>query len=244
MAISAQAKVVSQTIEYKQGSALLEGYVSYDDSISGPRPAVIVVHNWMGLSEGTKKKTDELAQLGYVAFAADIYGKGIRAKDASEAGKLAGTYKGDRKLLRARALAALEALKTVKQADSKNVAAIGFCFGGTTVLEMALSGAALKGVVSFHGGLDGLTDVTKNKAKILVLHGAIDPYVPATDVAAFTDLMNKAKTDYQFISYANSVHAFSEPEAGNDNSKGAAYNEKAALRSFEAMKIFLKEAFL
>lgn len=247
MSFSLEAKVISQKIIYKQGGTTLEGYFTYDDSLKGPLPGVVVVHNWMGLTEATQRKAKELAELGYVAFAADIYGKDVRAKDSTEASKLAGIYYGNRKLLRDRALAAVNELKKTKQVDRNKIAAIGFCFGGTTVLEAALSGASLKGVVSFHGGLnfpESLSDASKIKAKVLVLHGAIDPFVPEADIKNFTAALNLAKTDYQFVSYANAVHSFTDEDAGSDITKGAAYNPAAHRRSFEAMKIFLKEIFL
>ncbi len=247
LSVSSQAKIISEKVIYKQGGVTLEGFLSYDDSLKGPLPGVVVIHNWLGLTQATQKKAIELAELGYVAFAADIYGKDIRAKDSTEAAQLAGTYYANRKLLNARSLAAMNELKKLKQVDKNKIAAIGFCFGGTTVLEMALTGAPLKGVVSFHGGLDlkeNLPQASKIKSKILVLHGAIDPYVPESDIKSFTDALNSAKTDYQFVSYANAVHSFTDEEAGSDLSKGAAYNPLAHRRSFEAMKIFLKEIFL
>lgn len=243
-AAQVHAKIKTEVVEYKEGTTILEGYVAYDDSSKGKKPGVVIVHNWMGLGEGTKKRAEDLAKLGYVAFAADIYGKGVRAKDAAEAGKLAGQYKGDRALLRARATAALETLKSNPHVDTKKLNAMGYCFGGTAALELAMSGAPLNGVVSFHGGLDfptTIADVKSIKSKVVILHGAIDPYVPAEHIASYTKALNEAKVDYQFTSYSGAVHAFTEEAAGNDPSKGAAYNASADKRSFEAMKSFLKE---
>lgn len=238
------AKIKTETIEYKEGDIVLEGYLAYDDSKSSPRPGVIIVHEWMGLGEYTKRRAREVAELGYVAFAADIYGKGIRAKDAKEAGELAGKYKSNRPLLRARALAALDTLKKNKLVNKDKLMAMGYCFGGTTVLEMAMAGADLKGVVSFHGGLDfatDISDVSKIKSKLLILHGAIDPFVPAEQVNSYTKALNDNKIDYQFVAYSGAVHSFTNPDAGNDASKGAAYNETADKRSFVAMKNFFAE---
>jgi len=186
-----------------------------------------------------------LAQLGYVAFCADIYGKGVRPKDPQEAGPLAGKYKSDRQLLRARVNAGLEALRQQPLVDPKRIAAIGYCFGGTTVLELARSGADIAGVVSFHGGLDSPTpaDGKNIKCKILVCHGADDPFEKPADLAAFQSELRDAKVDWQLIEYGGAVHAFTQPMAGNDNSKGAAYNEKADKRSWEAMKQFFAEIF-
>ena len=243
---SAYAKIQSKAIEYKDGDAVLEGYLVYDDVIKGKAPGVVVVHEWMGLGAYEKGRAEQLAALGYVAFAADIYGKGIRPKDGKEAQEFAGRYRGgDRKVLRSRINAALDLLKKLEMVDSKKTAAIGYCFGGTTVLELARSGADTLGVVSFHGGLatTAPADAKNIKTRVLALHGGDDPFVKAEEVLAFQDEMRKAGVDWQFVSYGNAVHSFSNPAAGNDNSKGAAYNEKADKRSWEAMRKFFKEIF-
>ena len=244
-ALSVHAKIVTQAVEYKQGDSMLEGYLAYDDAISGKRPGVLVVHQWMGLTDYEKHRAEQLAQLGYVAFCADIYGKGVRPKDTGEAGAQAGKYKGDRALLRARVNAGLEVLEKNELVDPKRVAAIGYCFGGTTVLELARSGANLAGVVSFHGGLDSPApaDGKSIKCKVLVCHGADDPFVKAADLAAFEDEMRQANVDWVLIKYGGAVHSFTQPMAGNDNSKGAAYNEKADKRSWAAMKDFFAGIF-
>ena len=239
------AKLRSELVEYRDGDAVMEGYLVYDDAVAGKRPGVLVVHEWMGLNDYAKKRADQLAGLGYVAFAADIYGKGIRPKDTSEAGQFAGRYKADRKLLRSRVNAAFAVLKKHELTDQKKTAAIGYCFGGTTVLELARSGADVAGVVSFHGGLDTPTpaDARNIKAKVLAQHGANDPFVKPQEVAAFQEEMRSAGVDWYFVSYGNAVHSFTNPEAGNDPKKGAAYNEKADKRSWEAMKSFFVEIF-
>jgi dienelactone hydrolase len=231
-------------IEYKAGDTICEGYLA-GDTAPGQRPGILVVHEWMGLGNFAMAKADELARLGYVALAVDIYGKGVRPADTKEAGALAGKFKGDRPLLRERVLAGLEALKKNEHVDPKRIAAIGYCFGGTTVLELARSGADITGVVSFHGGLDTPTpgDAKNIKCKVLALHGADDPYVPAKEVAAFEDEMTRAGVDWQLIKYSGAVHSFTNPGAGTDNSKGAAYNERADKRSWEAMKQFFAEIF-
>lgn len=238
-----QAAIKSLTIEYSQGGQILEGYLSYDDSSSGKRPGLIIVHDWLGISENTKMRADQMAQLGYVAFAADIYGKGIRPKNPTDAGTQAGKFKGDRPLLRARAKAAFDLLAANPRVDNKKMLAMGYCFGGTTVLEMARAGLPLIGVASFHGGLDtpNPQDAKNIKAKLFIAHGAIDPYVKVSEVNAFQKEMNDAGVDYQFTSYSGAVHAFTIKTAGTDIKTGAAYNEKSDKRSFAAMKAFFEE---
>jgi dienelactone hydrolase len=244
-AVSLQAALQTKTVEYKQGDTTLEGFVAYDDAIKGLRPGVLVVHQWLGLTDYEKKRAEMLAQLGYVAFCADIYGKGVRPQNTQEAGVQAGKYKNDRPLLRARVNAGLDALRQQPLVDAKRVAAIGYCFGGTTVLELARSGADVAGVVSFHGGLDSPVpaDGKNIKGKVLVCHGADDPFEKPGDLAAFESELRDARVDWQLIQYGGAVHSFTQPMAGNDNSKGAAYNEKADKRSWEAMKQFFAEIF-
>ena len=243
--LTANAEVVSEVLEYKQGDTVLEGYLSYDNSISGKRPGVLVVHEWKGVGPYVKRRADELAKLGYIAFAADIYGKGVRPQTNDEASKFASIYKNDRKLMRARVASGSDVLKNHKLTDTKRIAAIGYCFGGTTVLELARSGADIAGVVSFHGGLDTPSpeDAKQIKAKVLALHGGDDPFVTAEHVADFEDEMKKGGVDWQVNVYGGAVHSFTIPDAGNDPSKGAAYNERADKRSWEAMTNFFAEIF-
>jgi dienelactone hydrolase len=243
--VSVQAAIQTKTVEYKQGDTTLEGFVAWDDAIPGTRPGVLVVHQWMGLTDYEKHRAEMLAQLGYVAFCADIYGKGVRPQNPKEAGALAGKYKGDRQLLRARVNAGLDALRQQPLVDPGHIAAIGYCFGGTTVLELARSGAELNGVVSFHGGLDAPhPDDGKNiKCKVLICHGADDPSSSPQDIAALENEMRQGGVDWQLVKFGGAVHAFTQPMAGNDNSKGMAYNEKADKRSWEYMKLFFNEIF-
>jgi dienelactone hydrolase len=244
-ALSLHAAIQTKTIEYKQGDATLEGVLVYDDAVREKRPGVLVVHQWMGLTDHEKERAKMLAGLGYVAFCADIYGKGVRPADTREAGAQAGKYKNDRALFRARLNAGLDQLKKSELVDASHTAAIGFCFGGTGVIELARSGADVLGVVSFHGGLDSPTpaDGKNIKGKVLVCHGADDPFESPKDLAAFEDEMRKADVDWVEIKYGGAVHGFTQKEAGNDNSKGAAYNERADRRSWMAMKIFLAGIF-
>lgn len=239
------AAIKTQTVEYRQGDALLEGYLAYDDSTTGKRPGVLVVHEWWGLNDYIRMRAEKLAGLGYVAFAADIYGKGKRTQDPQEAGKLAGAFRSDPALLRARALAGLEVLRANDRVDTGRVAAIGFCFGGTTVLELARANAGLQGVVSFHGGLKAGNPESAQaiKPKVLVLHGADDPFVSKDEVATFQDEMRRAKADWQMIYYGGAVHSFTNPAADGSFNKGALYNEAADRRSWEDMKVFFAELF-
>lgn len=241
------------TVEYKDGDATLEGYFCYPKLKFGEkahsRPAVLIAHQWKGLTEHEQVAAMKLATLGYVVLAADIYGKGIRPATPQEAGKLAGQYKSDRPLLRRRAAAALKTLKEFKDeqgveiVDPKRVAAIGYCFGGTTVLEMARDGQDLAGVVTFHGGLDAPKTAKPGEinTKILVLHGADDPHVPPAQVQAFEDEMRDCGADWQLVAFGGAVHSFTHRDAGTDNSKGAAYNEKADRRSWKMMLDFFAE---
>ena len=247
LAVKANATVRTETVEYTHGDAALEGYLAYDDTVKGARPAVLVIHEWWGVNDYIKKRTEQLAALGYVAFAADIYGKGIRAKSREEAMTLAGKFRSgnDRSLLRARANAGLNVLRKNPTVDPKRIVAIGYCFGGTAVLELARSGADLAGVVSFHGGLATPSpDDAKNiKGKVLVLTGADDPAVKPEQVIAFEDEMRRAGADWHLVSYGSAVHGFTNPANGTDNAKGVAYNEKADKRSWRAMKDFFEEIF-
>jgi dienelactone hydrolase len=242
---AAQAAVQKKVIEYKHGDTVLEGYLVYDDAAPGKRPGVLVVHDWTGHNPYARMRAEQLAGLGYVAFALDMYGKGVRARDPKEAASMAAVYKGDRKLMRARAAAGLDVLRRQPQVDAQRLAAIGYCFGGTTALEMARDGAALAGVVSFHGGLGTPTpqDARNIKAKVLALHGADDPHVPPAEVAAFEDEMRKGGVDWQLVAYGGAVHSFTNKAAGNDPSHGNAYNARADQRSWEAMKAFFTEIF-
>lgn len=238
-------EITAKLVEYKEGGTVLEGYLAVPKDVQGKVPAVLIIHDWMGVAKYSMGRADQLAKLGYVAMVADIYGKGVRPDGPPAAAKLAGTYKGDRPLYRKRLLAALEQLKQHSNVDGAKIAAIGYCFGGTGVLELARTGADVKGVVSFHGGLDSTNpdDGKSIKARILILHGADDPYVPAEGVVAMSKEFNSAGVDWQMISYSGAVHSFSNPYAGNDKSKGNAYDEKTDKRSWEHMRVFFSELF-
>lgn len=245
LSYAGQAKIIKENIEYQAGDSAMEGVLVYDSKYAkSKKPGVVIVHNWMGVGDYVLMRAEQLAKLGYVSFVADIYGKGVRPKNAKEAGALAGKYKsGDRKELRERAKAAYETFKKQRHVDAGKISAIGYCFGGTVALDMARLGLPLRGAVSFHGGLAAVTpDEAKNiQTKLLILHGAIDPHVPVAEVLQFQKEADAAKVNYELVSYSGAVHAFTEKEAGSDVSKGAAYNEQADKRSFIALRNFLTE---
>lgn len=241
----ASAEVVGRDVEYKQGDIVLQGYLAYDDSLKETRPGVLVVHQWKGLGDYEKERARMLAGMGYVAFAVDIYGKGIRPSTPQEAGQQAGKYKSDRALYRARLAAGLDHLKSDPRVDKSRTAAIGYCFGGTGVLELARSGADIAGVVSFHGGLDNPNpaDAKNIRCAVLVLHGANDPHSPADEVAAFSKEMQTTSVEWDIHLYGGAVHSFTEKAAGNDPSKGAAYDARADEESWAAMQKFFHRIF-
>lgn len=235
--VAATPDIVANPVEYHSGDVLCEGWSAYDKSKEGKRPAVLIIHQWTGVSENEKMRASMLAGLGYNVLAADIYGKGIRPQPP-ESGKEAGKYKEDRALFRERLLAALEVLKKDERTSPDKIFVIGYCFGGTGALEVARSGAEVLGVVSFHGGLGTPTpeDAKNIKCPVLVCHGADDPYVPAAEVEAFLKEMADAKVALEFVAYPNTVHSFTQKDAGSDNSKGSAYNANADAKSWVAMQ--------
>ena len=244
-ATSAWAKIVVEPAPYSYAGTTMAGRLVYDDTGKDKRPGVLVVHQWMGPTDYELGRAKQLAQLGYVALVADIYGQDLRPKNPTEAGAAAGKFRGDRALFRAVTAAGLARLKASPLVDAKRVAAIGYCFGGGAVLELARSGADLAGVVSFHGNLDtpNPADANQIKARLLILQGADDPVVPAAQVAAFKKEMDDAKVDYRFVSYPGAVHAFTQKEAGNDPVKGVAYNAAADADSWREMVEFFTAIF-
>ncbi len=242
--IVAFAEIRETLVEYKSGGVICEGVQVIDSGKKGKLPSVLIIHQWTGLSDNEKMRAHMLAEAGYNVFAADIYGKGIRPQPPA-AGVEAGKYKADRALFRERLNAGLDALRKNEHTDPDKVAAIGYCFGGTGVIELVRSGASVKGVVSFHGGLDSPSpaDGKNIKGKVLALHGADDPFVKAGDLKAFEEEMKASKVDYELVQYPGAVHSFTQKAAGNDNSKGAAYNEAADKASWSALIKFLDRLF-
>jgi dienelactone hydrolase len=244
VSLPAQAAVVSRPVEYKEGDTVLKGYLAHDDAKAGKRPGVLVVHEWWGLNDYVRSRVNKLAQLGYVAFALDMYGKDVWTTDPNKAKELMSHLMGT-PLLRERANAGLEILRKNQLVDPKRIAAIGYCFGGTTVLELAYSGANVAGVASFHGGLTApqIEDEGRIKAKVLVLHGADDGFISAEKITAFQEGMRKAGADWQMVYFGGTVHSFTNPGADKVGIKGIAYNKKADERSWSYMQVFFKEIF-
>jgi dienelactone hydrolase len=240
VAVNAQLKPVS----YTEGSQKLNGFSAVPKKALKQKPGVLVLPAWMGINDHAKEVAEKLSALGYHAFVADSYGEGHYPANTQQAGEQAGYYKSNPEAYQKRIQAALDAL--IKSgADKDNIVIIGYCFGGTGALEAARAGMNVKGVVSFHGGLgkDASRSNGEIKTKVLVLHGADDPYVPQKDIEAFQKEMKEGHADWQMVYYANAVHAFTEKSAGNDNSKGAAYNESADKRSWQHFMDFLGELF-
>lgn len=234
--------IKTQTIEYREGDTVCEGHLAYDDAKSGKRPGILVAHEWGGCGEYMHNRCKMLAEMGYVAFALDVFGKGVRAATFPDCEKISKPYYEDRQLTRRRAKAGLDVLAKQPNVDASKIAAIGYCFGGIVVLELARSGADVRGSVAFHGQLStpNPADAKNIKGKVLICHGAIDPVVPPAEVAAFEKEMEDAKIDWQLIAYGGAVHTFTNwnlPTTGMP----AAYNEKADKRSWKAMQDFFAE---
>jgi dienelactone hydrolase len=243
-AAAAHAKIVTKTIDYEQGGEKLRGYLAYDDAKKGARPGVLVVHEWWGLNDYIKRRTEQLAKMGYVAFAADMYGAQKTTRDPKEAQAWSSSVvKGG--LLAPRSKAALDILRNQAQLDKSHLAAIGFCFGGSTVLQLAYSGEALDGVVTFHGSLmpPDEAQARQIKASIVILHGAEDGFIKPETIDAVRKSLDAAKVDWYMVTYANAVHAFTNPDADSFNIPGIGYNEKAAKRSWQEMQRFFDEKF-
>ncbi|MGZ8135905.1 MAG: dienelactone hydrolase family protein [Methylococcaceae bacterium] len=236
--------VVTNTINYLDNDVVLEGFFAYDDAFSGRRPAVLINHAWGGRDGFVADKAQKLAQLGYFGFALDIYGKGILGSSPEENGQLMQPFMADRALLQKRIQAALATVKLIPWVDDSKIAAIGFCFGGLCVLDLARTGVELKGVVSFHGllGAPGNLKGQTIKAKVLALHGHDDPMVPVEQVIAFEKEMTEAGADWQLYTYGNTMHAFTNPVANNPDF-GTVYQPDADRRAWQAMQNFLAEIF-
>ncbi|HCU53081.1 MAG TPA: dienelactone hydrolase [Gammaproteobacteria bacterium] len=244
-----QAAVKGEEVQYKAGTTVLKGYLAHDTAIKGKRPGIIVVHEWWGHNEYARQRARMLAELGYTALALDMYGDGHQAHHPSDAGKFSSEVRKNLAVAKQRFDAAVAELKKHPSVDPNNIGAIGYCFGGAIVLEMARLGNDLKGVVSFHGNLttEQPAKAGQVKARVLVLTGVDDPFVPAAQVEGFKKEMDAAKVDYRLIAYPGARHGFTSKEA-DDNSKkfnlpALAYNAEADQKSWAEMKAFFKQVF-
>jgi dienelactone hydrolase len=235
----------AENLQYKDGDLNLHGLVAYDETISGKRPGVVIMPDAFGIAPFVKERAERLAKLGYVGFGADPYGNGLMAKDLKEAINYAMALLEDPTIVRRRVRAALDKISSLPQVDSSRLAVMGYCMGGTCSLEIARDGAAIRGVVSFHGGLATKQPAVAGhvKAKVLVCNGADDPFVPPAQVTAFNEEMTKAGVDWQFINFGGTVHSFTNPDAASIGAPGIAYNKSADDRSWQAMKSFFAEVF-
>jgi dienelactone hydrolase len=237
--LPAGSAIASERIAYADGDTALDGYLAWDDALDGPRPAVLIVHDWNGEDAHEQTRAQMLARLGYTAFAADVYGAGVRPTADADAAALVGRYYGDLALMRARVRAAYDVLRADARVDPERIAVMGYCFGGSASLEFARTGAELAGAVSFHGRLvtHEPADVDAIRAPLLVLTGAADPVVPDEAVVAFENELRQAPgLDWQVVSYSGAPHAFTVPTSES-------YRAKADARSWAALEVFLREVF-
>jgi dienelactone hydrolase len=236
-------RIVGEEVAYRDGQTALSGWAAYDAATSARRPVVLIFHDWDGIDKHEKDVASKLAELGYLGFAVDVFGKGVRPKTADAAGAEVGRWYRDPKAFRRRILAGMEAAIKHKLADATRVAAIGYCFGGKAALELARSGAPIRGAVSFHGSLTSSQpgDAKNIRCKLLVLHGADDPAVPPEEVRAFEREMRAAGVKYKLVRYPGAVHAFTIRDASKWGLAAAKYNAEADRRSWEEMKRFLAD---
>src|SRR5437870_79244 len=242
---SAGAAVQTKKIAYKHGDLECQGYLAWDDAVEGPRPGVLVVHEWWGLNDYARGRAEQLAKLGYLAFAADMYGEGKVTEHPKKAGEMASKVRANLQDWRKRAAAALDVLTAQPQCDKTKLAAIGYCFGGSTALQLAYSGADLKAVVTFHAALPAPKpeEAKQIKPTILVCNGADDKFIPEDAIKAFRDALDKAAVKYEFVSYPGAVHSFTVPGADKHNNPGMKYNKSADEDSWKRMTALLAEKF-
>jgi len=241
----AQAAIVTKTISYRQGGVDLQGYLAFDNLLKGKRPGVLIVHEWWGLNDYARKRAQELASLGYVAFALDMYGKNKVTVHPKQAQEFMKQVTENIEVWRQRALAGLNVLKQQPNTDSNRIAAIGYCFGGSTVQQLAYSGADIKGIVSFHGSLirPPASATMPIKAKFLICHGAADPFTKLEMIPEYIAAMNASGIDWQIDIYGHAKHGFTNPGADKYGMPQLGYNHLADLRSWQAMKQFFNEIF-
>lgn len=248
LSFQSHAEIVTKVVDYSDGEIKMKGYLAYDDSIAGQRPGIIVVHEWWGHNDYVKKRARMLAKLGYHAIAIDMYGNGKTASHPKDAGKFSGEVKKNMDVAEKRFMAAYDILQKQDNTSKDEIAAIGYCFGGGIVLEMARRGVDLDAVVSFHGSLatKKAAKIGAVKAKVLVLNGEADPFVKAESIAGFKTEMERANVDFKFINYPDAKHAFTNPgadEFGNKFNIPLAYNADADKKSWDEMKALFDEIF-
>jgi len=247
---TAQAAVKGEEVSYQDGDTVMKGYLAYNDNIKGKRPGVLVVHEWWGHNEYARKRARMLAELGYTALAVDMYGDGKKADHPKDAGKFSGAVKKNMPVARARFLAAKATLEKHDTVDAGKIGAVGYCFGGSMVLEMARAGMALQGVVSVHGslGTSSPAQAGKVKARVLVLNGADDPFIKPESIAAFKKEMEAAGVNYRFINYPGAKHSFSNPDADKFskqfNIPALDYNEDVDNKSWAETALFFKDVLV
>jgi dienelactone hydrolase len=238
------SRIKEENVTYSVGNKLFKGFVAYDESRVGRRPGVLIVHEWWGLTNYPKMRARKLAELGYVAMAVDMFGEGKIAASPSEAQAMTAPFYANPELSKTILDAAISKIKELKETDTKNIFAIGYCFGGSVVLNSAKLGADLRGVVSFHGGLKGVpVNRSLLKAKVLVCHGGNDKFVSESNVQEFKHQLDSIGADYKFIVYPNATHAFSNPDAteiGKKFNMPIEYNQKPDNDSWNDMKLFFK----
>lgn len=242
-AAGAPAEVVTKEVEYKHGETTLVGYLAYDDAVEGKRPGVLVIHEWWGLNDYAKRRARMLAELGYVAFAADMYGEGKVTEDPKQAANWSGHMSGNVELWRKRAMLGLGLLKEQARTDGDRLAAIGYCFGGSTVMQLAYAGADVNGVVSFHGSLPPAPEEARFDGEVLVCHGAADGFVSAEKQATFKRSLNELGARWTFIAYAGAEHSFTNPGADAYGIDGVSYDQRADRRSWAHMRVFFESVF-
>jgi len=242
---AAQGAVVTQTISYRQSGVDLQGYLAFDNLVKGKRPGVLIVHEWWGLNDYVRQRARQLASLGYVAFALDMYGKNKVTVHPKEAQEFMKQVTANVNAWQQRALAGLDVLRNQPNTDPNRIAAIGYCFGGSTVQQLAYSGANIKGIVSFHGSLllPPVPAAKQIKAKFLICHGAADPFTKPEMIPAYISAMNASGIDWQMVIYGHAKHGFTNPGADKYGMPQVSYNRSADLRSWQDMNLFFNEIF-
>ncbi|MGD9852006.1 MAG: dienelactone hydrolase family protein [Nitrospirales bacterium] len=247
LAVSAQveAKIQLQSILYQHGEAKLEGVLAWDDSIKSKRPGILIVHEWWGLNDYVRTRAEQLAGLGYVAFAVDMYGKGKVTDHGDQASQWAKEVTGNLSVWQARALEGLKVLEAHPQVDPQKLGAIGYCFGGATVMQLVYGGAPVKGIVSFHGSLPipPASQSINSSAKILIAHGEADPFLTPEHIGNFKTFLDQSRLDWHMVIYGGAQHSFTNPSASQYGMKGVQYQEQADRRSWKHMQVFFDEIF-